>query len=211
MALSLVLPDGYTFDEYIVGANARVIAQLRRESTAWLYGDQSVGKTHLLRALCDSLENSIYIDCPGADLSGCETFDLIAVDNIESFVGEYETELELQMLYQSLDFDRNRLVTASQLHPHTVRFALKDLASRFRAFQTLYLEPLPADEKARFLIQCAKRRGIEVPENVAEYTVDRAERSQSALIAFLDKLDQTSLEQSRRVTIPFVRSLLQDE
>ena len=211
MGLSLVLPNVFTFDDFIVGNNAQVITRLRHGSTIWLYGESAVGKTHLLHALCGSCESAIFVDSPETDLSGCESFELIAIDNVTDYFGKYETELKLQTFYQSLDFEKNRLVVASRHHSQEIQFALNDLASRLRSFQALFLEPLPAGEKVGFLIHCAKRRGIVIAENVAEYIVDRTERSQSALLEFLDELDRAAFEQGRQVTIPFVRSLLHDE
>ena len=208
MTLTLSLREDLTFDEFIVGHNAPLVDRLRSAPRVWLYGDHAVGKTHLLHALCHEQPNSLYIYSQESDVIGCESFDLVAIDDVDNFLGDRDSEIELQMLYQNLNFAVSRLVVASNMHPRELSFTVRDLASRFRAFDMLHIQSLEGDRICEFLVRCARRRGIRIPSNVAQYIVDRLDRSQEELLRILDQLDRASLEHHRLITIPFVRNVM---
>jgi len=57
----------------------------------------------------------------------------------------------------------------------------------------------------------AKKNGLELAEPAARYLVNRVDRDMASLCGWLDTLDKASLAQQRsRLTIPFIRRVLQD-
>ncbi|MCK4588174.1 MAG: DnaA regulatory inactivator Hda, partial [Gammaproteobacteria bacterium] len=54
----------------------------------------------------------------------------------------------------------------------------------------------------------AKTRGFELTEEVGLFLIRRSARDMVSLFALLDKLDEASLAQHRKLTIPFVRGLI---
>ena len=52
--------------------------------------------------------------------------------------------------------------------------------------------------------------GFEMPTDAVEYLLRRYPRDMHALIRLLDRLDRSTLEQQRRVTIPFIKEVMKD-
>src|SRR3569623_9897 len=58
------------------------------------------------------------------------------------------------------------------------------------------------------LLPPALQRGNEMPADVASLLMRRCRRDMAALFALLDELDHASLAAQRRLTVPFVKSVL---
>jgi DnaA family protein len=72
-----------------------------------------------------------------------------------------------------------------------------------------HLEPLSDLEKINVLQQRAHLRGFELSDEVAEYLVKRVKRDLPSLIKLLNKFDDATLVEKRKLTVPFVKSLLE--
>jgi DnaA family protein len=70
---------------------------------------------------------------------------------------------------------------------------------------------LADDEQVQALQLRAAWRGLELPAEVARYLLQRTERSNRALFALLDRLDKAALTAQRKLTVPFVRAVLEQE
>jgi DnaA-homolog protein len=55
----------------------------------------------------------------------------------------------------------------------------------------------------------AQVRGFELPDETAQFLMKRLPRDMASLCAFLDELDVASLVAQRRLTIPFVREVME--
>jgi DnaA family protein len=51
-------------------------------------------------------------------------------------------------------------------------------------------------------------RGLDLPVETANYLLTRRKRDMASLYALLDRLDLESLNAQRRLTIPFVKTVL---
>ena len=87
-------------------------------------------------------------------------------------------------------------------------WALPDLASRMSASLVLHLAPLGESDQIKVLRLRAKRRGLELPDDVGQYLLRRMPRDLRSLCALLDTLDMASLAKQRRLTVPFIRQIL---
>jgi regulatory inactivation of DnaA Hda protein len=58
------------------------------------------------------------------------------------------------------------------------------------------------------MIARAAARGMEMPADVATYILSRASRDTAELFTLLNRLDDASLQEQRKLTIPFVKSVL---
>jgi len=54
----------------------------------------------------------------------------------------------------------------------------------------------------------ANHRGLSISDESVKYLLSRSSRDSSALFELLDKIDKVSLVEKRRITIPFLQSLL---
>jgi len=85
---------------------------------------------------------------------------------------------------------------------------LKDLSSRLTWGLTHHLMPLNDKQKARCLIDDAARRGLTMTTETAAYIMRYYPRDMSSLRKLLDHLDVASLEDQRKLTIPFIKQRL---
>ena len=101
----------------------------------------------------------------------------------------------------------SRELIAASAPPDRLGLKLPDLVSRL-AWGTGYaLQPLDDVQKLEAVRLRAQHRGFEMPEDVARYILSRYPRDLPSLFDLLDRIDQASLTQQRRVTIPFLRRL----
>ena len=102
-----------------------------------------------------------------------------------------------------------RLLLSAAATPSHTRFALADLRSRLSAATLYRLRELDDGSRAKALRRYAGRRGIEIPDVVVGYVLSRHRRDMPSLIALLDRLDYHSRAQQHRLTVPFVRGLIE--
>ena len=215
LILPLATPESRTFDRFLAGSNAELIARLRQPDAGfdclWLFGESGVGKTHLLQALCHEEPSASYIPAReiGADsVEGYGLSDVATVDDVHCWLGCREAEVALLALYHRLAARRARLVLTADRSPLDVTFAVADLASRLRAAACYRVAPLGDEDRKRLLINAGRERALELPEDVVNYLLQRVSRDQRELLRLLDRLDRLSLAAHRRITIPFVKKAL---
>jgi len=69
---------------------------------------------------------------------------------------------------------------------------------------------MPLDDQGRrdWLRQAAAARGMSIDDAVLDYLFRHYPRDLDGLLQVLDRLDRASLAEQRRITVPFVRSVL---
>ncbi len=101
------------------------------------------------------------------------------------------------------------VLAAGQSPP--AQLALRDdLKSRLAWGLVYQVKPLSDAEKAISLHSEAARRGLKLSDEVVWYLLTHVRRDLRSLIVLLDRIDRTSLEQRRVVTLPLVRALLRE-
>ena len=99
-------------------------------------------------------------------------------------------------------------MVAAASAPRVIALQLEDLRSRLSWGTVYHLPPCDDEQKKAILRYRADRRGLILPQEVANYLVSRAPRGLDPLLALLEKLDRASLEQHRALSIPFVKQIL---
>jgi DnaA-homolog protein len=225
LPLGVRLRDASVFASFHGGRNQAAVDALlalppaRAPTCVCLHGPAGSGKTHLLQALCARAyaAGSIAAYLPLQELghvdpellTGYGEFQLVCVDDVQTIAGVDEWERALFRLHQELEERGGRLVVASPAPPAAVAFHLRDLGSRLNGGLVLTLQPLDEQERIAALRLRAEQRGVELPEDVALFLSRRLPRDMASLCAFLDELDEASLSAQRRLTIPFVRGVLE--
>jgi DnaA family protein len=230
LPLAIRLRDTSVFASYFPGRNSSVVDALQAltarragpsdgPTCVWVHGPLSVGKTHVLQAMCAHAhahsQTAAYLPLAevaslgGEILSGYGHFSLVGLDDAETVAGNADWERALFRLHRELDEQGGRLVLAATAPPAALPFKLADLASRLNGGVVLTLQPLDEPEQVEALQLRAQLRGCELPEETAQFLLRRLPRNMAALCAFLDELDEASLvAQRRRLTVPFVRTVM---
>lgn len=223
MALPLRLADHAVFESFVSAGNEALVATLGDLARAaggqgcWLWGAVAVGKTHLLQAVCDRAgDRSVYVPLrmlvdTGPDiLHGLESRDLICIDDIETVAGNADWERALFGLFNQV-FDANRtMIVAAAMSPRECPIALADLQSRMVRLPTFQVHALGDKERVMALQLRARLRGLDLPDDTANYLLNRSRRDMASLYGLLDKLDLEALRAKRRLTIPFVKDVMKN-
>jgi DnaA family protein len=221
MALPLQLADHAVFGSFHPAGNETLLATLRRLAAGdggggcWLWGPASTGKTHLLQAVCDSAgDQSIYVPLamlaeagPGI-LEGLSRRFIVCIDDVDVIAGNDDWELALFKLFNDLQEHGNQLIVSAAAAPRECGFRLPDLASRLSRLPVFQVHALDEAERVAALQLRAGHRGIELPDETAVYLLRRVPRDMASLYAMLDRLDLEALRAKRRLTVPFVRDVL---
>ena len=195
------------------------LAQPTKEPRQYfLWGATQTGKSHLLQAICNQFastnQKAVYLafkDITNLNpnvLNDLHQLDLICIDDVDHVLGNKEWDQALFQLINELRAANKSLVMTATINPSNVKNLLPDLASRI-VWGPVYKLNYLSDEKKIIAIKLhAKARGFEVSAEVCSYLIKRYPRNLNKLIELLDHLDEQSLSQQRKVTIPFVKSVL---
>ncbi len=221
LTLDLYRAPALDFDSFHAGGNDEAVVALRRwcegagAPVIWLSGAPATGKTHLLQAAVRAAgARAMYLPLADMRAYDCEMLDdlqavdLLALDDVDSCAGDPAWERALFRLYNDRQAANLRLLWSAHTPPAVRLFKLDDLQSRAAAGLIYQLRELDDTDKGAALRAAALRRGLVLPEAVADYILRRERRDMSALAGVLDRLDRASLQESRALTVPFVREVL---
>tara|TARA_R110002072_G_scaffold172728_5_gene327078 strand:- start:25389 stop:26156 length:768 start_codon:yes stop_codon:yes gene_type:complete len=210
----------------------------KHETLVVLVGPESVGKTHLLASsivyyetfyqsdigcayfslselsasdLYDEQENDSYF----SDLLDYfESFNFLALDDIDlwlnCFTGSHLEEAELFVfnLFNHYKMNGKLLMITSKCPPGRLNVQLKDLQSRLQSGLLLTLSGISDVEKEGMLKSLAKLKGFLMDDEVSAFILKRSDRDIPALLEVIDNLDKATLIEKRKLTVPFVKKVL---
>lgn len=221
LALPLQLDDHAVFDSYLPARNEALVAFLEAAaecgsgSGCWMFGPAAVGKTHLLQAVCARAgDRAAYVPLrllagAGPDsVAGLEARELVCIDDIDWVAGRDDWERAIFNLYNGIAAENGQLIAAAACTQRECAFRLADLASRLSQLPTFRVVPLSDDDRQQALKLRSAHRGLELPDETARYLLSRSRRDMKSLYRLLDKLDREALRAKRRLTVPFVRDVL---
>lgn len=224
--LQVQLRDDTTFANYVTGPNQAAVSHIntalsqltQQHAFIYLWGESGMGRTHLLHAAChccgEKHHTSAYL--PLAEqhtltpdvLTDLDTLPLICLDDIDSVLGDLRWEEALFHLYNRVREQQGCLMVTARQSPRGLTITLPDLQSRLMWGTTFQLHNLSDNEKCDALMLRADLRGMHLSMEVAQFLVRRLSRDMHNLFAQLAILDEASLVEKRRLTLPFVKSVL---
>jgi DnaA family protein len=225
LPLGVRLQDRAVFASFFAGRNVQAAEHVRALASgacggvAWLAGPASAGKTHLLQAACAAASASRRAGYfPLAELGalgigvleGLREIECLSLDDVHTVAGNVEWERALFELFCAIEERSGRLIAAASAPPALLAWALPDLGSRFAASAVFQLRPLDDAEQREALKLRAQLRGLELPEETARYLQRRFPRDMRTQYELLDTLDEAAIIAQRRLTVPFIRSVLPD-
>lgn len=197
----------------------KAFCQLDNLDFLYLSGENGTGKTHLLIACAEKVQQQgfrvIYLSLaeliqtaePGV-LQSLEQADLLCLDDLEAIAGNREWEVALFHCFNRLHDANGHLLVATEHNPANTRIELPDLRSRLATGLVYQLTSMSDQQKQQALILQAQSRGLSMSDEVAQYLLRHYGRDMPALMTVLQQLDKASLQAKRRLTIPFVRQVL---
>lgn len=224
LPLEVRLADHAVFGNFLPAGNELPVHELqdaaagRGTAMLWLWGPPECGRSHLLQAAVAAADEAgrraAYLPLGReqglgpAVLEGLGDFGLVALDDIDAVAGDPAFEQGLFLLFEQLRGAGGRLIAAARAAPGEVPFLLPDLASRLKSGGVYRLQSLDEPGRLRALQLRARFRGFELPDDTGLYLLSRLARGPASLFAMLDTLDRAALVAQKRLTIPFVRTVL---
>jgi len=223
LALPLSLADHAVFASFWPAGNEPAVAYLEslvatgEEPGCYLFGPPAAGKSHLLQAACAAAGDRAFflplatLDAGPGILEGVATRPLVCVDDVDRVAENAAWERALFSLWNELTDAGGTLIASASASVREAGFALADLESRLAQLSAFRLRPLAEQDRATALKLRARHRGLELPDDTARYLLTRSRRDMASLYALLDRLDAEALRAQRRLTVPFVRQVLEQQ
>lgn len=232
LVLELATPPAPSFDNFFAARNAHVLAALQRTAELasranegdrfiYLWGPRGSGKSHLLRALVNAVNDGKNGEAAPASGASFEAARHVAagqgiepgrgnactaVDDVDRL--DMVGQLALFDLYNHVRTGRGMLVTTGDRPPVDLPLR-EDLRTRLGAGIVMRLEPLNDEEKAAAISEHARTLGIALAPELIEYILTHVARDMGTQRAVIDTLDRLSLERKRAPTLPLLREVLQ--
>lgn len=216
--LNLEKPAGYSLECWIETQQHRMIMSHVRDclvgqsAELWFYGAPGVGKTYLGLLIAERFQFGYY-DC--SDISPelvPELFEYLDVgtgvvlDRVDRWLHDAHSESALFSWWKRKE---NGLVLISETSPRADGcIGLPDLLSRAHAAMVLPLDGLDDDDIGRLFRCQLERLGIELAPDVIRFLSPRLPRNPAKLMDLLAAMDQESLRDQRKITVPWLKQLL---
>jgi DnaA family protein len=233
LPLALRWPAQQRFDTYVRGDNAVAVSLLQDAAQSldaacvFVAGATGCGRTHLLIAACAAANEcgrssqylplrrargnaAVQADVAGA-LRALGGSDVLALDDVDAIAGDAAAEHALFDLYNRCRVEKSTMLFSATASPAQIGIDLPDLVSRLSACAQASLKPLADSERREALRQRAQTRGLTLDDAVLDWLFARTQRDLGSLTALLDRLDRESLAAQRRITVPFLRQLLEGD
>lgn len=213
-----------TFSDFYPGSNQEIIYQLQKttagtgEPFIFLWGEKGHGKSHLLQACCQDAATfdirAFYLDLAAGGateigiLAGLEDYGLVCLDNVDSLSGRRLWEQPLFNFFNLHRDLKHSLILSASCPPNALGISLPDLLTRLNWGLTLKIQTLDDNDKIAALTHKAQQMGFEIAPLAARFLLTRYDRDLPSLWLMLDKLDKASLAAQRKLTIPFLKAVL---
>lgn len=226
-------------DDFVVGASNRMAyaaaelatSRLGEISPVLLYGPTSVGKSHLLAAICsqareqrpelttlvlsaEQFTTNFLQALRGTGLPGfrrsCRSVDLLAIDDLHFFIGKRATLLELQSTVDTLHRAGKQIIFASDRDVEGLAGLGSELTGRLRGGITAAILPPDHDVRRGIVAGLAARRRLNLPNEVISYLADHLTRHARELIGGVNRLEAASHMLGVPVTLELARESLAD-
>jgi DnaA family protein len=232
LPLAIGLEPQMSFDSFVVGANQEAVAQMRRLAAAvqmpaaggggpagaplapiYLWGEPGCGKTHLLTALADAAQRG------GRKLAAFRAgqalpwefrpdWAALVFDGVDRFSPD-EQALAFALFIEATGAGMS-VLAAGRVPP--VDLALRDDLRTRLAWGLVYELRPPGDADTRAALRRqADERGLILKDEMFEHLLTHFPRDLGALSHLLARLDHYSLATTRRITLPMLRAMLDDE
>ncbi len=224
LPLSFAPREVFNFASFVSGDNQLAVAMIKQlvetasEKQIYLWSGKGQGKSHLLQAACHhaSRQNASACYLPVAEIMAqsvdifedLEQLDLICLDDVHLLAGDAAWEEALFDLINRVRASAGRLLMSADQPPESLAVKLADLRSRLLWGPVFQLQGLSDAGKREALQLRAQLSGLELAENVADYLLRHYPRDLFGLFERLDRLDTAAMAMQRRLTIPFVKTVL---
>lgn len=223
MALPLGGSDQASFANYWVGHNSELVAAIRAcvelsdPKVLYFYGPSGSGKSHLMFAAMRLAKQEVIntsflsLNDPNVSIEMLSMVDVnhvVCIDNVQAWAGQESKERSLFTLFEQIKHAGGQLLLSAQRPPEQSGFVIRDLISRLSSGLIYPLYDLTQEQQLEAIKMRANQRGLSIADDTVRYLISRSSRHTGELFEILDRIDQASLIEKRRITIPFLQRFL---
>ncbi|XQW92104.1 DnaA regulatory inactivator Hda [Candidiatus Paracoxiella cheracis] len=224
LTLPVNLRDDATFTNFYPGDNNHLVKALKAllsgdgEQFIYLWGAPGVGRSHLLQACCHEFSDRqcsiVYLPLRSEHLTpeilqGMEAMRLVCLDDIDAVLGQPQWEEALLHFYNRARDNGVKLIVSGNDLPPQLPCELADLRSRLSWGLVFQVTGLSDEQKLLALQMHARHRGMHISCEVGQFLLRHLPRNMTELFKVLNKLDHASLVAKKRLTIPFIKRVLE--
>ncbi|HWP11195.1 MAG TPA: DnaA regulatory inactivator Hda [Ramlibacter sp.] len=221
IALDIGLARGPTLASFCPGPNEAALKHLqlwagsptRSPVPTYLWGDSASGKTHLLKAVAEKLReqgaatgwlDAGVLEPPEFD----ERWAVVLLDDAHLYTA-VQQHAAFNWFVHAQTLQRG-VLAAGALPPADLRLR-EDLRTRLGWGHVFQLQVLSEPERRAVLRQAADARGVFLGDDVMDFMLTRFSRDLGSLMQLLAQLDGYALQTKRAITIPLIKSMLEDQ
>ena len=221
IALDIGLARLPTLASFCAGPNEAPLRHLqlwagsptRSPVPTYLWGPSGSGKTHLLKAVAEALrEHGAAVGWLDASVPEPPPFDenwaVVLLDDVQLFTA-VQQHAAFNWFVHAQGLQRG-VLAAGDLPPADLGMR-EDLRSRLGWGHVFQLHVLSEPERRAVLRQAADARGVFLGDEVMDFMLTRFSRDLGSLMQLLEQLDRYALRTQRAITIPLIRSMLENE
>ncbi|MCX7255653.1 MAG: DnaA regulatory inactivator Hda [Polaromonas sp.] len=225
LALDIGLSTDPTFANFFSGPNDAVVRQLQQWADSplqppvptYLWGNEASGRTHLLKAVSEALRghgaSSGWMDASMLEPPEFnEAWSAIIMDDCHLYTAQQQrVAFNWFVNAVSTDDGQPRWVLASGDAPPADLSLREDLRTRLGWGHVFALQALSDAERRAVIKREADARGMLFGDEVMDFMLTRFSRDLGSLMELLDQLDSYALQTKRVITIPLIKSMLENE
>jgi DnaA regulatory inactivator Hda len=221
IALDIGMAHGPTLAGFCAGPNEAALKHLqlwagsptRSPVPTYLWGPGGSGKTHLLKAVAESLREqgalAGWLDASLAEPPEfSEDWAVVLLDDVHLYTA-VQQHAAFNWFVNAQALQRG-VLAAGAMPPADLRLR-EDLRTRLGWGHVFQLQVLSEPERRAVLRQAADARGVFLGDEVMDFMLTRFSRDLGSLMQLLEHLDGYALQTKRAITIPLIKSMLESE
>ena len=208
-----------TLDNYISGENKHLIKALKEFAKnnhgqlIYLFGEKSTGKSHLCKAVFDIIEDTkILVNQHNFETLSdmdLQNINYLILDDFEIILEKGNNEDTLFYYINEFIISKKSLLISSINSTEQITFTKKDLKSRLTSNLIFNIKEISDERKVEVLKNITEDIGWTIEEKVCQYIMYHYRRDLFFLCNVLKSIDENSLALKKKVTIPFVKSIIE--
>ena len=222
LVLDMGLAKGPSLSNFCVGPNAAAVdhltlwlgqpgsGQRRSPVPTYLWGSSGCGKSHLLQALRSTLlaqgQRVGWLDASSSVAAEYDdTWAAVLMDDVHAF--DATQQQAAFNWFVNAQTQQVAVLAAGSLPPADLKLR-DDLRTRLGWGHVFALQALDDTQRREVLRDNAQARGIALSDEVMDFMLTRFSRDLGSLMELLDLMDGYALQTQRAITIPLIKTMM---